>query len=311
MAGNLKRRSRSDQYTQISNETLRSNDLSWRAKGLLCYLLSHDESFEIRKKNISNYATDGYDSTNSAFKELESKGYIRTIGTGRDSKGNFIGFDYEFDEKPIFEQKNSPDDTLNPIGIYRNGQTATGRPLRASHDKEEQVSITINSNPNKNKKEEVKTSDFNNIQSSLFGDANQSNNSDNNKKYAGARENFSIQDYVDMANDILAIEGKKRSFRKSSTLEKSFKARIKDGYTRDDFEKAMRGAVANKYHIENKFMYLTTFFFVRADKIDMYKNQYESILASEEKNKTAQNESSAMDDYYSFQKTLYAQNNQL
>lgn len=157
MAGNIRRRKREDKYTQISNETLRNKNLSWKAKGLLCYLLSHDESFEIRKKNIHNDATDGYDSTNSAFKELEKNGYIKSIGTGRDDKGNFVGYDYEFDEKPVFlankegfEEENRLKSTFNPIGITRYGLPVTGYPLRITPNKEEQV-ITSN-----NKEEQIK-----------------------------------------------------------------------------------------------------------------------------------------------------------
>ena len=145
MAGTLKKRQRLDKYTQVSNDTLRNPNLSWKAKGLLCYLLSHDEGFEIRKRNIHMFATDGYDSTNSAFKELEENGYIRTLGTGRDEKGNFIGYDYEFDEKPVFfnnklgsQEKNSPGDTFNPIGITRHGSPDTVHPTRKTPNKEEQ-----------------------------------------------------------------------------------------------------------------------------------------------------------------------------
>lgn len=164
MAGYIKRRDKSDNFTKIQNETLRNPNLSLKAKGLLGYLLSHDAKFEIRKTNIHKYSKDGYDSTNSAFKELEDNGYIKTVGSGRDEKGNFIGFDYEVDDMPIYISENQTKkekvrlSDSEPFGIYRNGLPDAGEPLRVTHDKEEQVkeeqiSITINSNPNKEEQE--------------------------------------------------------------------------------------------------------------------------------------------------------------
>lgn len=143
MSGTIKRK-RNGSFTQISNDTLRCKDLSWKAKGLLCYLLSNSEDYEIRKSNLHSNATDGYDSTNTAFKELESKGYIRIIGNSRDKHGNFAGYDYEVDEKPIevnsngIDEKNVRLNETEPFGIYRHGGTVTDEPFRQTHDKEEQ-----------------------------------------------------------------------------------------------------------------------------------------------------------------------------
>lgn len=153
MSGNIKKRKRENSFTQIPNETLRRPDLSWKAKGLLCYLLSNSDSFEIRKTNIHKYASDGYDSTNTAFKELESKGYIKSVGCGRDVNGNFTGYDYEVDETPIYASKTNFSEEkphLNenePFGNYRSGGTVTEEPQRETHDKEYKL---------KNKKEEYK-----------------------------------------------------------------------------------------------------------------------------------------------------------
>lgn len=80
-------------YTVIPNETIQSKELSWKAKGLLIYLLSLPGDWVIHKKEVHKNATDGYDSTNSAFLELEEKGYLISEGGVREA-GMFSGKDY-------------------------------------------------------------------------------------------------------------------------------------------------------------------------------------------------------------------------
>ena len=64
-----------------------------------------------------------------------------------------------------------------------------------------------------------------------------------------------------------------RKFRKISDKAKvGFRSRIKEGYTKEDIQKAIVGATKEEYHIKNNYKYLRPEFFSRADKIDMYSN---------------------------------------
>ena len=56
------------------------------------------------------------------------------------------------------------------------------------------------------------------------------------------------------------------------TMQSKFKARLKDGYTKEDIQKAIIGASKASYHIETSYRHLRPEFFTRADKIDMYSN---------------------------------------
>ena len=58
----------------------------------------------------------------------------------------------------------------------------------------------------------------------------------------------------------------------NKTLQAKFKARLKDGYTKEDIQKAILGASKASFHIESKYKHLRPEFFSRADKIDMYSN---------------------------------------
>ena len=65
----------------------------------------------------------------------------------------------------------------------------------------------------------------------------------------------------------------KRNFKViNDATEKKYKARLKEGYTKDDILNAIINAVNSDYHKENDFKYLTPEFFSRADKLNMYSN---------------------------------------
>ena len=57
----------------------------------------------------------------------------------------------------------------------------------------------------------------------------------------------------------------------SNKAKSAFAARIKEGYTKQDFAKAIQNCAADEYHINNP-KYLTLEFISRADKLDMYLN---------------------------------------
>lgn len=101
MAGKIINK-RTKGFTVIPNAVLKSKDLSWKAKGLMCYLLSLSEEWSVFKADIANRSTDGYDSMISGWKELEKLGYIQTL-TIRE-KGLFKGYDYLIVESPIQEK---------------------------------------------------------------------------------------------------------------------------------------------------------------------------------------------------------------
>lgn len=97
--GKIKRSKRSDNFTIIDNEILQRSDITWKAKGILCYLLSLPDDWEVYKTELPNHSKDGYDSTVTGFNELVSKGYI-TERRARKEDGSFDGMDYEVFDKP-------------------------------------------------------------------------------------------------------------------------------------------------------------------------------------------------------------------
>lgn len=102
-------------YTCVSNEILQRNDLSMQAKGLLVYLLSLPEDWEVHKSEIWKHFRNGRDAVYRAFEELERKGYI-TGKKYRDKKGRFRV------EYTVYEEPNITE--TEPDLRNRNGKTA-------------------------------------------------------------------------------------------------------------------------------------------------------------------------------------------
>src|SRR5699024_6087570 len=62
-------------YTTIHNEFLKRKDISWKAKGIMTYLLSLPDDWVVNLDEIKRNATDGESSFRSGWKELVSAGY--------------------------------------------------------------------------------------------------------------------------------------------------------------------------------------------------------------------------------------------
>ena len=97
---------KSNPYVIMHKGFLNDLDISWRAKGVLAYLLSKPDDWQVQVKDITGHAVDGERSARSAIGELMEFGYMskRVI---RES-GKFARFEYDVFESP----------ELNPVFHY-------------------------------------------------------------------------------------------------------------------------------------------------------------------------------------------------
>jgi hypothetical protein len=91
---------RSNPYAQISKKCLEDNSLSWKAKGVLCYLLSRPDNWQTYPDQLATVSTDQEHSTRSAIKELIKAGYIKRSRLQCEADGRFQGFEYVITEDP-------------------------------------------------------------------------------------------------------------------------------------------------------------------------------------------------------------------
>ena len=98
-----------NKYTQVANAVINDPLLSWKAKGILIYLLSKGRSWRPTVKDIINHGTTGRDGVYSGVQELVKLGYASWRVRPRKT-GHFVGAELD-----IFEnRKNRPPHTEKP-----------------------------------------------------------------------------------------------------------------------------------------------------------------------------------------------------
>lgn len=63
-------------FVTIANSTMRDERLSFRARGLLAYLLSHEDGFVTSIKQIIESSREGREAIAAALREIEAAGYL-------------------------------------------------------------------------------------------------------------------------------------------------------------------------------------------------------------------------------------------
>jgi uncharacterized phage protein (TIGR02220 family) len=79
-------------------------------------------------------------------------------------------------------------------------------------------------------------------------------------------------DWVALINQFNSITGKKTKVI-SPIVKTKILARLKEGYTKQDFLTAIENAFNDKYHKETNYQYLTLEFISRADKLERFSTQ--------------------------------------
>ncbi|WP_410973928.1 DnaD domain protein [Bacillus pacificus] len=80
---------KSKNYTTINNTGLRDERLSWKAKGILAYILSLPDDWVFYMEEIATHAKDKISSLYSGMKELKKYGYVKRFPV-KDEKGKII-----------------------------------------------------------------------------------------------------------------------------------------------------------------------------------------------------------------------------
>jgi len=90
---------RENPYAQIDKRCLEDSRLSWRSRGILAYLLSKPDDWQVSVKDIENRGTEGREAVQAAMKELERFGYAQ-LQSVRSDKGTMIGKQWIVTEEP-------------------------------------------------------------------------------------------------------------------------------------------------------------------------------------------------------------------
>ena len=91
-------------FTVLPNRVIEDTQLTWKARGLLIYLLSRPDDWECRTAHLCRIAPDGIHTVRSALRELEAARYVRRWRC-QDSAGHWrvwtTVYDIPYVEDPV------------------------------------------------------------------------------------------------------------------------------------------------------------------------------------------------------------------
>ncbi|OAO08694.1 conserved phage C-terminal domain-containing protein [Staphylococcus cohnii] len=209
-------------YFIASKYYVEDENISWKAKGIMSYLFSKPDDWQIYQTQLEKVSKDGKASVRSTINELIDNGYM-TRQSRRKSNGDFDGYNYTLHEHPVNDGVRKMEDA-----------------------KMEDAKMVIAKSDTTN----------NNLTN------NDLTNNDSRVDFIPYKE---IIDYLNSKTG-------KRFSHKSNANQKLIKARINEGYTKDDFFNVIDTKTNEWINVEDMKRYLqpTTLF---GNKFDKYLNQ--------------------------------------
>lgn len=98
------------EYFSLSNDIVNNPDISWKAKGILAYLLSKPNDWKVYANDIIEHSKDGETAVRAGINELIAAGYIIREKL-RDDMGKIKEWEYTVLENPDVENP----DVDNPV----------------------------------------------------------------------------------------------------------------------------------------------------------------------------------------------------
>lgn len=143
MADTIRRVKRRSNFTTVNNDYLQDKKLSWKAKGLITYVMSLPSDWTLNLSDLKNRSKDGRDATAAGIRELIQHGYCQRSKL-RDNGGLFGGFCYEVSDIKEFDPEQPQ--TENPSMVEPQTENPqTGNPKTVNPETENPTLINTNS----------------------------------------------------------------------------------------------------------------------------------------------------------------------
>ncbi|MFB6373797.1 MAG: hypothetical protein ABEN55_11985 [Bradymonadaceae bacterium] len=128
-------------YTAVPNSLAQDSELSWKARGLLLFLISLPGDWKIRLGWLNEQTADGRHATKTGIEELEDAGYLYKRKRRRES-GEFDGYDVWISPEPVEDwntQLEGQSDRFRKSATDRCRFSATENPhLQNKHEQKDQ-----------------------------------------------------------------------------------------------------------------------------------------------------------------------------
>jgi hypothetical protein len=136
---------RDNPYAMIDKRPLENQELSWRAKGLLCYLLSKPGNWNVCIEDLIQKSKEGKAAVYAVIKELETAGHI--VKHPHRADGRILKWVYDVFEEPR-KSAVAAENTTSRISRNRNSRNRNSRNRKSTTSNNED-----NSNNELSKKE--------------------------------------------------------------------------------------------------------------------------------------------------------------
>ncbi len=208
-------------YTNTNNQLVRDDDLTWKARGIFNYLWSQANEWQFYVKEIASHSKDGEKALQSGLQELERHGYLKRVN--RHSKdGSFDGLDWILDDTGRLNRQ--AQNSVNGEMEAKSPKNRQNTPDVKSAQREKRPAQNLPLRNNNNKNYQYKEI------------SNKRNNGS-----AKAEPSSIHQDVIDYLNEKLGAR-----YKASSAINKRLiDARVKEGYTLDDFKRVIDNKVAS------------------------------------------------------------------
>ncbi|KAA9322968.1 conserved phage C-terminal domain-containing protein [Lactobacillus jensenii] len=90
-------------FTTIPNAIAQNDELSWKARGIFLYLASMPSNWQFYEVEVAKHASDGRDALRAGLKELEEKGYLKRYRK-RNDKGQVVDSEWILSDVPMFDK---------------------------------------------------------------------------------------------------------------------------------------------------------------------------------------------------------------
>lgn len=238
------RNRRQNGFTIVSNVARLEKSISFRALGLLTYLMGLPEGWSITIESLATVKTDGRTSVTAGLNELMNVGFLQR--TRRYENGRFVCYDYIISDEKDFSTTQhdtaaNMDDYQQTVD-YRNtevekpeygkpesGNTESGKP---------DFSISDFRKPDHLYNKEDNNKDYNKhtVDFQVDGAGEVNKPSENKQKVntptAPKKDKYADQT-ISIITELNTVTG--RNFRQTDANAKYIRARLREGFTPDDF----------------------------------------------------------------------------
>lgn len=105
---------KNNNYVVMNRTALNDNRLSWKAKGIMAYMLSMPDDWVFYMDELITHATDGKDSFKSGLKELKDNGYVERKPVRDEKTKRIVAWETIVHEAPI-QQEENPSVEMPPV----------------------------------------------------------------------------------------------------------------------------------------------------------------------------------------------------